>query len=81
LNSRSFAVNTDDFSYKEPEESPDAKVHKTSLKPEENPKEEAAATQEEEDDLDQIHFDFLKDAMEEKSYQTEDGFEFFTMKD
>lgn len=81
LNSRSFTVNTDDFSYKEPEESADSdKSHQ--MRPDTTGDEEAAISREEkDDDLEQLHFDFLKDAMNEKSYQTEDGFEFITMKD
>lgn len=59
INSKSFSVNTDDFSYKEPEAAKEAT-------------DQVAATA--------IAFDFPEEPVE-KSYHTEDGFEFFTMKE
>ena len=75
LSSKSFLINTDDFSYKDSE---------TVLHENENLTAEALHKSMEavaEDSTDQFHFDFLEDQLEEKSYHTEDGFEFFTMKD
>lgn len=77
LNSKSFSINTEDFSYKEPSDN--------KLKEKDIPLESLAAITKEpegpsltDDDIDQIHFDFLDDNAEDKSYKTEDGFEFFT---
>ncbi len=76
LNSRSFAVNSDDFTYK-PTVDPQMEAD-TSPKDDSSKETADAAVAMEEDELDQLHFDFLKDALEDKSYQkTEDGFEFF----
>ncbi len=86
LNSKSFAVNTEDFKYKEPQE---AQINETSVKQLSEQKASFLSTDTKElplDELDQIKFDFLKTDQtafppEEEKYQTEDGFEFFTMKD
>lgn len=85
INSRSFAVNTDDFRYKESDELNESmnQVAATESKAEPEVASEIELAQrydEDLEDLDQIKFDFLEEP-EEKSYQTEDGFEFFTMKD
>ncbi len=86
LNSKSFSVNTEDFQYKEPKE---AEVDPTAIRQLSEQKAPKKSTDTKElslEELDQIKFDFLKadekDAKsEEQNYQTEDGFEFFTMKD
>jgi cell division initiation protein len=84
LNSKSYSVNTDDFLYKNtPEDSTFTMGDDKHSVVEHNldVAMEIASTDElSHEDLDQIHFDFLKEDLEEKSYQTEDGFEFFTMK-
>lgn len=82
LNSKSFSINTRDFTYKDPSDS-NLKENDT-VNPKELQKSLAAAAKEPDNstpaqnDIDQIHFDFLDDNPEERSYQTEDGFEFFT---
>ncbi|MDF2906631.1 MAG: DivIVA family protein [Herbinix sp.] len=85
INSKSFSVNTDDFRYKEPEEPMEAfdQVAATEVATDQEiePTTELSKQYDEElEDLDQIIFDFLEEP-EEKNYKTEDGFEFFTMKD
>jgi cell division initiation protein len=85
LNSKSFSVNTEDFLYKnDPENSTlgTANINQTSVEnisspemPEEN--QDGFSLE----DINQIHFEFLEEPQEKKSYQTEDGFEFFTMKE
>lgn len=73
LNSKSFLVNTDDFTYKE------------ATYPEQLKESIEAITQDSgaallaQDKRDQLSYDFLKE--EEPSTQTEDGFEFFTVKE
>lgn len=82
LNSRSFAINSEDFTYKNTDETaPEIKKTLSEESGQAASGQDVAAAQEANDDLAQLHFDFLADAMEEKSYQTEDGFEFFTVKD
>ena len=86
INSKSFSVNMDDFRYREPEEqkATDAQVAATiSVSDQEAEAEKELSKQydEELENLDHIKFDFLEEPEEEKSYHTEDGFEFFTMKD
>lgn len=85
INSRSFSVNTEDFRYREPEETREAVDQAAATETVISQEEEFVkdlSKQYDEDlaDLDQIKFDFLEEP-EEKSYRTEDGFEFFTMKD
>lgn len=82
LNSRSFAINTEDFTYQKSEELPEEEQKPLTSEQGsiDTTCDEAAAAQED-DDIAQLHFDFLQDSMDEKSYRTEDGFEFFTMKD
>lgn len=85
LNSESFAIDTEDFRYKEPVKV--AVFEEASCTKEGANEDEPAVTKElaeqydeELADVNQIRFDFL-DEKEDKSYRTEDGFEFFTMKD
>lgn len=84
LNSKSFSVNTDDFLYKMPEDVKDQELSDTTLWGMNNSSDHNSETKDKIDKelelIDQIQFDFLKQT-QEKSYQTEDGFEFFTMKD
>jgi len=84
LNSESFAIDTDDFRYREPVKiAVTAEASCTEETMENEPailKELAEQYDEELTDVNQIKFDFLEEK-EDKSYQTEDGFEFFTMKD
>ncbi len=85
INSKSFSVNTDDFRYREPEELTSSKdqvaaTEASAARDDEFSKDLSKQYDEELQDLDQIKFDFMEEP-EEKSYQTEDGFEFFTMKD
>ena len=85
INSKSFSVNTDDFRYREPEELTSSKdqvaaTEASAAQDDEFSKDLSKQYDEELQDLDQIKFDFMEEP-EEKSYQTEDGFEFFTMKD
>jgi cell division initiation protein len=81
LNSKSFSVNTDDFSYKMPQDVKDQELSDTTLIDTNNNSDiNSEALDKELEFIDQLQFDFLKQT-EEKSYQTEDGFEFFTMKD
>ena len=84
INSKSFSVNFDEFRYKEPETATDAtnQVAATTVgidQDTESEKELSRQYDEELTDLNQIKFDFLEEPAE-KSYHTEDGFEFFTMK-
>lgn len=82
LSSKSFSINTEDFSYKETVEN--KSKDNASVISEDLQKTQAAAAKEPgtpapaQEDIDQIHFDFLDDDLEEKSYRTEDGFEFIT---
>ncbi len=85
INSKSFSVNTDDFRYRVPEEVKESSTQVAATKAvldqeAESEKELSKQYDEELTDLNQIKFDFLEEP-EEKSYHTEDGFEFFTMKD
>jgi cell division initiation protein len=85
INSKSFSVNYDDFRYRKPEAVKEAEdqvaATEAALNLEtESEKELASRYDEELTDLNQIKFEFLEEP-EEKSYHTEDGFEFFTMKD
>jgi len=84
LNSESFAIDTDDFRYREPVKiAVTSEASCTEETMENEPailKELAEQYDEELTDVNQIKFDFLEEK-EDKSYQTEDGFEFFTMKD
>ncbi len=86
LNSKSFSIDTEDFRYPASES---ANVHNEAAitaETEDTTAEEAVSKylshkyDEELEDIHQIKFDFLEDS-QEKSYQTEDGFEFFTMKE
>lgn len=86
LNSKSFSIDTEDFRYQASE---GANVHNEAAitaETEDTSAEEAVSKDlshkydEELEDIHQIKFDFLEDP-QEKSYQTEDGFEFFTMKE
>ncbi|HWT74247.1 MAG TPA: DivIVA domain-containing protein [Mobilitalea sp.] len=85
LQSNSFSINTEEFTYqaafeekegafKHLDEAELSKSLRVSL-------EETALASSEVIDNNQLQFDFLKNQLEIKSYQTEDGFEFFTMKD
>jgi cell division initiation protein len=81
LNSKSFSVNTDDFSYREASED-NRKANAAVISEAEQVSLAAASIEPDqaafpEEDIDQIHFDFLDEKPEKKSYQTEDGFEFF----
>ncbi len=86
LNSKSFSVNTEEFQYKEPK---DAEIDTSSIKQLSEQKVSSKTTDTKElplDELDQIKFEFLKTDLkeaqpEEQKYQTEDGFEFYTMKE
>ncbi len=86
LNSKSFSVNTEDYQYKGPKE---AEIDFSSIRQLSEQKLTQESTDTKElplEELDQINFDFLKtdaksDQSEEQKYQTEDGFEFYTMKD
>ena len=85
LNSKSFSIDTDAFRYRAPEEELIHSEAASTTEPEDSAEEEdrnnlAAKYDEELEDIHQIKFDFLEEAKEE-SYQTEDGFEFFTMKE
>ena len=86
LNSKSFSVNTEEFSYRTtPEElsgqTETAVASDTQASSFVNTSEDNNSSFLKPEDIDQITFDFLQEANEEKSYQTEDGFEFFTIKD
>lgn len=81
INSKSFAINTDDFSYKELK---DPNLNADDLyNPEELQKSlaaiacEQAATSDAQKNSEQINFDMFHDQTEEKNYKTEDGFEFY----
>lgn len=85
LNSKSFSVNIEDFQYRETKET---KIDSSSIKQlsEQNSSQEAAAAKESalEDELPQIKLDFLNtdeenNQSEQQEYQSEDGFEFFTI--
>ena len=84
LNSKSYSVNTDDFLYKStPEDNTFTMTDFKHSVAEDNldAAMEIASTDDfSQEDLDQIHFDFLQEDLAQKSYQTEDGFEFFTTK-
>lgn len=81
LNSKSFSINTDDFSYKEALEQQRQEIESSEeLKKSVEMMLDTAASKEQEDS-DQLAFDFLTEEPEAKTYQTDDGFEFFTMKD
>ncbi len=85
INSKSFSVNTDDFRYRESEAAVKASDQVAATEAEldqvtESQTELSRQYDEELTDLNQIKFDFLEEP-ELKSYHTEDGFEFFTMKD
>ncbi len=85
INSKSFSVNTDDFRYRESEAPKEVseQVAATEAFPNqetESEKELSRQYDEELSDLNQIKFDFLEEP-DAKSYHTEDGFEFLTMKD
>jgi cell division initiation protein len=85
LNSKSFSVNYDEFRYRKPEAAKEAvdqvAATEAALDQEtESEKELSRQYDEELTDLNQIKFDFMEEP-EAKSYHTEDGFEFFTMKD
>lgn len=73
LNSKSFLVNSDDFTYKEASYSEKLKESIEAIT--ENAK-SALLTQ---DSTNQLSYDFMKE--EAQSTQTEDGFEFFTVKE
>ncbi|MDF2943565.1 MAG: DivIVA family protein [Herbinix sp.] len=85
LNSKSFSVNTDDFLYKNTPENSNIDI--TNLKysiSEHNSNSNMDNSNTKDfsgEDQNQIHFNFLPEPPEDKSYHTEDGFEFFTMKD
>jgi cell division initiation protein len=85
LNSKSFSINTDDFTYKESceqQKQVSGKVASENLQQSMAAVEdEAAAAFQAQEDADQLQFDFLDKERETKSYRTDDGFEFFTMKD
>jgi cell division initiation protein len=85
LNSNSFSVNYEEFRYKEPVQTEEALAQTAATKAPSTTdagaeKNLADRYDEELEDLDQIKFDFLEEPQEQSS-QTEDGFEFFTMKD
>lgn len=83
LNSRSFSINTEDFTYKE--EPVSKTMEPDPLDPEELAKTLAAAAQEPDtidkamEDTNQLHFEFLNNSDNEKSIKTEDGFEFINI--
>ncbi len=86
LNSKSFSINTEEFSYRTtPEElsgqTEAAVASETQTSFFVNTSEDSNSSFLKPEEIDQITFDFLQEANEEKSYQTEDGFEFFTIKD
>lgn len=82
INSSSFSVNTSDFTYSEPQSS--GSEADDPMNSEELQKSLAAIASEPDQELpaqedkDQLRFQFLSDK-QEKSYQTEDGFEFYDM--
>lgn len=77
INSKSFSINTEDFTYSEAK-------NDDLFSQEELQKSLAAAANEldqevsPEEDINQLKFDFISDN-QEKSYQTEDGFEFYNV--
>lgn len=81
LHSKSFSVDTQDFTYQENNPNPEDKsaedlqldLSAITIETDEAPQEQ--------EDLNQLKFDFLKEDSGSGSYQTEDGFEFFTIKD
>jgi cell division initiation protein len=83
LNSKSFSIDTEEFSYKE--NSVDNRSASLTTEDEELQKSLAAVVKDtdssniEQEDTDQNHFDFLDDTSAEKSYETEDGFEFINI--
>lgn len=81
INSKSFSINTDDFSYQEQKDT--SPTLPQGLNTSDFAQEEATEVPSDIlydiDDIDQITFDFL-DTDKDGNYQTEDGFEFFTMK-
>lgn len=86
LNSKSFSINTEDFQYKGTEDAELYASLASQLSEQKGSRETTDTKELPLDELDQIKFDFLKadtedDQSEEQKYQTEDGFEFFTMKD
>lgn len=85
LNSKSFSIDTEEFRYRASEEADLRREAASTTETEDTYETEqgrdlAAKYDEELEDIHQIKFDFLEEA-KEKSYQTEDGFEFFTMKE
>lgn len=83
INSKSFSLNTDDFSYKESKVNSLKEIDpispedlQNSLAAIANDPDSAILAQE---DNERINFDFLDEQSDEKSYATEDGFEFFTI--
>lgn len=88
LNSKSFDLQTEGFTYQEVNQKvTDSKEEQEAFNPEEVYKNLAAisldpdAALHAQEDVNQIKFNFLKEEIGPVSYQTEDGFEFFNMKD
>ena len=84
LNSNSYSVNFEDFRYQEPQPIKEvveqaAATRTPAMEEDEFGKVLSEQYDEELENLDQIKFDFLEEPQE--SSKTEDGFEFFTMKD
>jgi len=78
INSKSFSINTADFSYQEQNEDTSPKLSEGIHTSDYFQEEASEVTKDIIDDIDQITFDFL-DTEKDGNYQTEDGFEFFTM--
>lgn len=82
LNSKSFSINTDDFML---QDVAGVDLHQVNMQ--DNYKNLTAVTNESEEalhsevDISQFQFDFLKESAGNQSEHTDDGFEFFTMKD
>ena len=84
LSSKSFIINTEDFSYHNTSEDAIMQSEAAAANDKELTEELTSDTNSygyEPEDINQITFDFLKEDDSEVSYQTEDGFEFFTIKD
>lgn len=83
LNSKSFAINTDEFTYKDSsmkeQKEADSESEQELQKALKAITEDAAAALQAQEEKSQLSFDFLNENTGEESYHTEDGFEFFTM--
>lgn len=85
LNSKSFSLNTEHYSYSETHElkdnERDALAQEEPLNSIDRNSEDVEGVVHIPEDKNQLIFDFPNSDKETASYQTEDGFEFFTMKD